>query len=139
MSFKILECFVSFLGALNRARIGKRADSLTTNFLTNLLLNASIECEDHATMDREERMQPRLSRNSINLKHISQILLQPLNLLPRIHLLADSFCIPRNCLLQHLRDFLFRAARTTEIECSFFLNVSFDDVGNRLAHAVLDV
>ena len=79
------------------------------------------------------------SKNLVDLEHIPALLLQLLNLLVAILLLALSRSLDFNTLLEHSSNIRHGPGRTAQVESALLAEVSLADLGQSLAHAVLDV
>src|SRR6478735_3794058 len=75
----------------------------------------------------------------VNLKDVSSLLLELLNLLARINLLASSLGLVSDSLLEHLGHIRYRPRRTAEVEATLVLDVGLCNLLEGLTHAVLNV
>ncbi|KAI6775598.1 hypothetical protein HG530_002356 [Fusarium avenaceum] len=75
----------------------------------------------------------------VNFKDISSLLLELLNLLAGINLLASGLGLVGDSLLENLGHVRHRPCRTAQVEATLILNVGLGNILESLAHTVLDV
>jgi hypothetical protein len=75
----------------------------------------------------------------VNLEDVSPLLLELLNLLARINLLASGLGLVGDSLLENLGYVRYRPGRTAQVEATLILDVGLSNLLESLAHTVLNV
>ena len=107
--------------------------------LTVLYLSSQTSISRDTHLSRQVTPDQAQLTSLVDLKDVSQLIFQLLNLPARVDLLARGLGVRRDRLLQHGGNVWNGPGGTAEVEGTLLVDIRLDDLGQGLAHAVLDV